>query len=183
MNTRDHLSCLRLLRDVFLECLDTGAGSSPFSDAPRPSLAGTGTGPEPGPGGAASWITMTSSLLCWPRCSLAKSKPLTVGACNWGTGSGEGRRWEECSEGRRETKARGTDVTLALTKDKQHHIQNVTRVKMRFILWPLINNALARANSQLCRLCILSSALDNLKFVFLDYNSIIGNFNSSVIPQ
>ena len=70
------------LRDALVEALDKGVGISPFSDGLKPSLKHKGRGPGPGPGWTASWITMTSSLLCWPRCSLAKSKPFTLGACN-----------------------------------------------------------------------------------------------------
>lgn len=56
------------------EPLDLGVLRSPPSEGVA-SLTGAGIGP-------ASWITMMSSLLCWPRCSLAKSKPLTLGACS-----------------------------------------------------------------------------------------------------
>lgn len=89
-----YLSLLLPLRDPFVElteALETGVGISPFSDGLKPSLMDVGSGPEPSPGGTDSWITMTSSLLCWPRCSLAKSKPFTLGACNWGA---EQRRWK-----------------------------------------------------------------------------------------
>lgn len=55
---------------------------SPLSDGLGPSLMAVGSGPDAGAGGTGSWITMTSSLLCWPRWSLAKSKPFTLGACN-----------------------------------------------------------------------------------------------------
>lgn len=84
-----NLPRLRPLRDALVEeaeFLDTGVRISPFSDGLRTSLMDTGRGPGPGPGGTGSWITMTSSLLCWPRCSLAKSNPFTLGACNWGQG-------------------------------------------------------------------------------------------------
>lgn len=76
-----YLSRLRLAWDALvLEPLETGVGISPFSDGLKPSLMDTGRGA--GPDG--SWITMTSSLLCWPRCSLAKSKPFTLGVCSYG---------------------------------------------------------------------------------------------------
>lgn len=81
------LSRLRPLRDALeeeAEVLDMDVGISPFSDVLRPSLMERGSGS----GGTGSCITMTSSLLCWPRCSLAKSKPFTLGACNWGEGAG-----------------------------------------------------------------------------------------------
>lgn len=52
--------------------LDLGVLMSPPSEGVA-SLMGAGSGPG-------SWITMMSSLLCWPRCSLAKSKPFTLGA-------------------------------------------------------------------------------------------------------
>lgn len=57
-----------------MEVLDLGLGTSPFSDGVA-SLIGPGKG-------AGSWIIRTSSLLCWPRCCLAKSKPFTLGACS-----------------------------------------------------------------------------------------------------
>lgn len=64
------LSRLRPLRDTLVEepeVLDLGVGISPFSDGLRPSVMDKGRGPEAGPGGTGSWITMTSSLFCWPR--------------------------------------------------------------------------------------------------------------------
>lgn len=132
-----HLSCLLLLRDAFVEgpeFLDMGAESSSFSEGLRPSLVGIGRGPEPGPDGAASWITMMSSLLCWPRCSLAKSNPFTVGACNWGqeqrgekTGGMQPRMKESM-------KTCCTEVSLAVRKDKQYHIQNLPHFK-KWIFW------------------------------------------------
>lgn len=88
------LPLLRPPRDAFVEeadVLEMGVGISPFSDGLRPSLMDTWTGPRPD--GTGSWITMTSSLLCWPRCSLAKSKPLTVGACSWRNGKKRRNEW------------------------------------------------------------------------------------------
>lgn len=75
------LSRLRKLRDALVEeaeFLDMGVGTSPFWEELGPSLSEMGRGPA----GMDSWTTMTSSLFCWPRCSLAKSKPFTLGACN-----------------------------------------------------------------------------------------------------
>ena len=74
---------LRALREALVEetevPFDLGVGTSPYSDAASLELR-LGRG---GPGAPASWITMMSSLLCWPRCSLAKSKPFTLGAWSW----------------------------------------------------------------------------------------------------
>lgn len=65
-----------LLRDTLVEePLDLGVDASVFSLA-LGSLAEAGAG-------NGSWITLRSSLLCWPKCSLAKSKPLTLGVCSW----------------------------------------------------------------------------------------------------
>lgn len=78
-----HRSRRRLPREALEEeFLEAGVGTSPLLDGLKPSLAGMDWAPGPGPEGAGSWITMMSSLLCWPRCSLAKSKPLTLGACS-----------------------------------------------------------------------------------------------------
>lgn len=61
---------------MFLEAtFDFGLGTSPFSEGVVWSFTGPG-------GGAGSWIISMSSLLCWPRCCLAKSKPLTLGICS-----------------------------------------------------------------------------------------------------
>ena len=53
-----------------------GLGTSPFSEGVVWSFTGPGSG-------AGSWMISISSLLCWPRCCLAKSKPFTLGICNW----------------------------------------------------------------------------------------------------
>lgn len=68
------LPLCRTVFEGFEEVLDLGLGTSPFSDGVV-SLIGPGKG-------AGSWIIRTSSLLCWPRCCLAKSKPFTLGACS-----------------------------------------------------------------------------------------------------
>lgn len=68
------LPLCRTVFEGFEEVLDFGLGTSPFSDGVV-SLIGPGKG-------AGSWIIRTSSLLCWPRCCLAKSKPFTLGACS-----------------------------------------------------------------------------------------------------
>lgn len=70
------------------EPLDLGVDASVFSLA-LGSLAGAGAG-------KGSWITLRSSLLCWPRCSLAKSKPFTLGVCSWGD---RGREKFMCMDG------------------------------------------------------------------------------------
>ena len=110
------LSRLRPLRDALVEeaeFLDIGVGISPFSDGLKPSLIDMGRGPGPGPGGMGSWITITSSLPCWPRCSLAKSKPFTLGACNWG--AEEMQRGEEIRNGKKGGKPSGRSYLMTVT--------------------------------------------------------------------
>ena len=64
---------------MFLEGIFAlGLGTSPFSEGVVWSFTGPGSG-------AGSWMISMSSLLCWPRCCLAKSKPFTLGICNWNT--------------------------------------------------------------------------------------------------
>jgi hypothetical protein len=64
------------LSRMFLEgSFDLGLGTSPFSEGVVWSFTGPGSG-------AGSWIIRMSSLLCWPRCCLAKSKPFTLGICS-----------------------------------------------------------------------------------------------------